>query len=330
MTVGQRRVVVVAFEGAQLLDVAGPLQAFATACEVRAETGRASPYALTVASRAGGLVTTSSGLALQTAPLAAAGEGIDTLFVAGGPGVHAACDDPVLRGWLIEQAPRVRRIGSVCTGAFLLAAAGLLEGRRAATHWRSCDLLRTRHPGVRVEPDPIFVRDGPVWTSAGVTAGIDLALALIEADEDRATAMAVARRLVVYLKRPGGQGQFSAPLELQTAARDDTFGALHAWVRENLAGDLRVERLAAQAGMSPRSFARAYAARVGRTPAKAVEQLRLEAARSLLEETGAPVKAIAARCGFGDEERLRRAFLRSLGVTPSAYRTRFAHEHGGP
>jgi transcriptional regulator GlxA family with amidase domain len=218
---------------------------------------------------------------------------------------------------------RARRTCSVCTGAFLLAAAGLLDGRRAATHWAACRELQKRYPAVRVEPDPIFVQDGAIWTSAGVTAGIDLTLALIEADLGHAVAMRVARRLVVFLKRPGGQSQFSAPLSAQVAA-DDALGALHGWMAENLDTDLRVERLAARAGMSPRTFARIYTATLGTTPAKTVERLRVEAARRALENDGAPVKLIAHRCGFGDEERMRRAFVRRLGISPSDYRARFA------
>lgn len=325
MSESPRHVVLVAFEGAQLLDVAGPLQAFATASELLGEVGLPPAYGLTVASRVGGPVATSSGLVLATVPLSAASRDVDTFLVAGGPGVHAATADPELLAWVKLQAAQVRRVCSVCTGAFVLADAGLLSGRRVATHWRSCDLLQARHADLRVEPDPIFVRDGSVWTSAGATAGIDLALALIEEDEGRALALAVARRLVVFLKRPGGQSQFSAPLQLQAAEDDGRFGVLHVWIGENLSADLRVERLAERAGMSPRSFARVYTERVGRTPAKVVEDLRIESARRDIEETDAPMKQIAARSGFGDEERMRRAFLRRLGVTPGDYRVRFSN-----
>jgi transcriptional regulator GlxA family with amidase domain len=220
-----------------------------------------------------------------------------------------------------ERASQARRIASVCTGAFLLAAAGVLDGRRAATHWMYCARFAQRFPTVHVEPDPIFVRDGPVWTSAGVTAGIDLALALVEEDLGRPVALAVARYLVVFMKRPGGQAQFSASLALQAA--EDRFGALHEWIKGHLADDLSLSVLAHQAGMSERSFSRHYAEAAGQTPARAIERLRVEAAQNLLLESRLPVKRIAQRCGFGSEETMRRSFLRLLGVTPQDYRSRF-------
>ena len=220
-----------------------------------------------------------------------------------------------------ERATQARRVASVCTGAFLLAAAGVLDGRRAATHWMYCAKLAQRFPAVRVEPDPIFVCDGPVWTSAGVTAGIDLALALVEEDLGRAVALAVARYLVVFLKRPGGQAQFSAALSLQAA--DDKFGALHEWITGHLGDDLSLSILADHAGMSERSFSRRYAEAAGQTPARAIERLRIDAARRLLSDSRLPVKRIAQRCGFGSEETMRRSFQRLLAVTPQDYRARF-------
>jgi transcriptional regulator GlxA family with amidase domain len=243
------------------------------------------------------------------------------LLVAGGQGVEAAAANPELVDWLRQRAGQARRVASVCTGAFLLAAAGLLDGRRAVTHWKDCARLAKRFPAVRVEPDPIFVRDGRVWTSAGVTAGIDLALALVEEDLGRAMALAVARYMVVFLKRPGGQAQFSAALALQAA--DDKFGALHDWISRHLGDDLSLPVLAGQAGMSERSFSRHYAEAAGQTPARAIERLRVEAARRLLTESRTPVKRIAQRCGFGSEETMRRSFLRLLAVTPQDYRSRF-------
>ncbi|MBW4089533.1 MAG: GlxA family transcriptional regulator [Proteobacteria bacterium] len=314
-----RTIEVLAFPSVQLLDVAGPLQVFATTNDL---AGEAPPYALRVVAAGGGLVGASAGLGLATAPLPAIDAALDTLLIAGGPGVHAAAADPALVGWVAARAGRARRVASVCTGAFLLGAAGLLDGRRAATHWTHCAELARRFPAARVEPDPIFVRDGPIWTSAGVTAGIDLALALVEQDLGRAVALAVARHLVVFLKRPGGQAQFSAALSLQ--AGEDRFGDLHAWIADHLAADLSLPVLAARAGMSERSFSRHYAARSGMTPTQAVEQLRVEAARRLLSESRLPVKRIAARCGFGSEETLRRSFLRRLASTPQDYRARFA------
>ncbi len=235
--------------------------------------------------------------------------------------MEAAATNPVLVDWVRQQAAQARRVASVCTGAFLLAAAGVLDGRRAVTHWKDCARLAQRYPAVRVEPDPIFVRDGPVWTSAGVTAGIDLALALVEEDLGRAVALAVARYLVVFLKRPGGQAQFSASLALQTA--DDRFGALHDWVSGHLADDLSLSVLADQAGVSERSFSRHYAEATGQTPARAIERLRVEAARHLLSESRQPIKRIAQHCGFGSEETMRRSFLRLVAVTPQDYRSRF-------
>jgi transcriptional regulator GlxA family with amidase domain len=210
----------------------------------------------------------------------------------------------------------------VCTGAFLLAATALLDGRRATTHWSFCAELARRFPAVRVEPDPIFVRDGSVWTSAGVTAGIDLALALVEQDLGRTVALAAARHLVMFLKRPGGQAQFSAALSLQTA--EDKFGALHNWINSHLADDISLPVLASQAGMSERSFSRHYAEATGVTPGRAVERLRVEAARRLLSESRLPVKRISQRCGFGSEETMRRSFLRLLSATPQDYRARFS------
>ncbi|HAR26758.1 MAG TPA: AraC family transcriptional regulator, partial [Bradyrhizobium sp.] len=208
------------------------------------------------------------------------------------------------------------------TGAFLLAASGALDGRRAVTHWGFWEELAARFPDVRVESDPIFVRDGTFWTSAGVTSGIDLALALVEDDLGRAAALAVARYLVVFLKRPGGQAQFSEILSLQTA--DDRFSALHDWISSHLADDLSLPTLANQAGMSERSFSRHYAEATGLTPARAIERLRVEGARHLLSETRLPIKRIAQRCGFGSEETMRRSFLRLLATTPQDYRARFA------
>jgi transcriptional regulator GlxA family with amidase domain len=235
--------------------------------------------------------------------------------------VEAAAANPALVDWLRQRAKRARRVASVCTGAFLLAAAGVLDGRRAVTHWKDCARLAQRFPALRVEPDPIFLCDGGVWTSAGVTAGIDLALALVEEDLGRAMALAVARHLVVFLKRPGGQAQFSVALALQAA--DDRFGALHDWIGSHLAEELPLSVLANQAGMSERSFSRHYAEATGQTPARAIERLRVEAARRLLSESRTPVKRIAQRCGFGSEETMRRSFLRLLAVAPRDYRSRF-------
>jgi transcriptional regulator GlxA family with amidase domain len=323
----QRLIVVLAFESAQLLDIAGPLQTFASANEI-AKDGRDGPYRLVVASRRGGVIRTSSGLPLVTVSIASLrGAPIDTLIIPGGPGVHVALKDSRLVAWVRGQAPTTRRVASVCTGAFLLAQTGLLAARRATTHWKSCSRLQQNHPEIEVDPNPIFIRDGSIWTSAGVTAGIDLSLALIEEDLGRALAMQVARHLVVFLKRPGGQSQFSTPLQAQAAAATgnapNSFAPLHGWIAAHVAGDLRVERLAEQAGMSPRTFARVYSAMMGVTPARMVEKIRIEAVRRALEDTDMPIKKIASVCGFGQEERLRRAFARQVGTTPAEYRRRF-------
>lgn len=319
---GTARVIeVLAYPAVQLLDVTGPLQVFATANEQIVEAGGTSPYALRVVAKDRARVTSSSGLEIATDPLPRGGSGLDTLVVAGGPGVDLATSDPALLDWLRQRVTKARRVASVCTGAFLLGASGALDGRRAVTHWSYCVELARRFPAVRVEADPIFVRDGTIWTSAGVTAGIDLALALVEEDLGRTVALAVARYLVVFLKRPGGQAQFSEALSLQSA--EDEFGALHQWINKHLAGDLSLSRLAREAGMSERSFSRHYAKATGLTPLRAVERLRVEAARRMLSETRLPVKRISRRCGFGSEETMRRSFLRVLATAPQDYRRRF-------
>lgn len=308
-----------AYPQVQMLDVTGPMQVFATANDLSGSD--VPPYALTVLSSGGGPVLASAGLGLLADPLSGQGTALDTLIVAGGRGVEAAAADTALVDWVRGRALEGRRFASVCTGAFLLATTGLLDGRRVATHWSHCVELARRFPTVRVEADPIFVRDGPAWTSAGVTAGIDLALALIEQDLGRALALAVARHLVVFLKRPGGQSQFSATLALQ--GEEDRFDALHGWIGAHLSEDLSLPVLAGEAGMSERSFSRHYAEATGHTPARAVERLRVEAARHLLSDSRQPVKRIAQRCGFGSEETMRRSFLRLLAATPQDYRVRF-------
>jgi len=312
---------VLAYPAVQLLDVTGPVQVFASANDLIADAGGAPPYELRVVAQGSKGVTASAGVTLAAGPLSKPDEPLDTLLVAGGEGVEAAIENSVLVDWVRERATQAHRVASVCTGAFMLAAAGLLDGRRAATHWKYCAKLAQRFPAVRVESDPIFVCDGSVWTSAGVTAGIDLALALVEEDLGRSMALAVARYLVVFLKRPGGQAQFSATLALQAA--DDKFGPLHDWINKHLASDLLLSVLADQAAMSERSFSRHYAEATGQTPARAIERLRVEAARHLLSETRLPVKRIAQRCGFGSEETMRRSFHRMIDTTPQDYRARF-------
>jgi transcriptional regulator GlxA family with amidase domain len=318
---GARIIETLVFPSVQLLDVTGPIQVFASANDFAAEAGTPRPYELRIVSQDTDIVTASAGVGLAAVPLPPIGSQVDTLLIAGGHGVKAASEDVSLVDWIRQRTKDARRVASVCTGAFLLAASGALDGKRAATHWSVCAEFAKRFPAVHVEADPIFVRDGAVWTSAGVTSGIDLALALVEEDLGRAAALAVARYLVVFLKRPGGQAQFSATLSLQTA--EDKFGALHQWINQHLAEDISLPALARQAGMSERSFSRHYAEQTGMTPGRAVEQLRMEAARRLLLETGLPVKRISQRCGFGSEETMRRSFVRLLDVTPQDYRARF-------
>jgi transcriptional regulator GlxA family with amidase domain len=315
-----RRIEILAFRDVQLLDVAGPLQVFATANDLSRFAGSPAPYDPIVVAE-GTMAMSSAGLGLATHVLPRPRSPLDTLIVAGGWGVHSACENQALVGWIKSRARTARRVASVCSGAFLLAKTGLLDGRRAVTHWSRCREFAERFPKVRLEPDPIFVQDGHVWTSAGITAGIDLSLAMVEADLGGELALRVARQLVVFLKRPGGQAQFSATLALQHG--NARFEVLHAWIAENLAGDLSVPELARASGMSERSFVRHYSVATGTTPARAVEQIRVEAARRSLE-TGLPVKRVATRCGFGSEETMRRSFLRLLGVSPQAYRQRFS------
>jgi transcriptional regulator GlxA family with amidase domain len=247
---------------------------------------------------------------------------IDTLVVVGGEGAERAATDPELVAWVERAARRSRRVASVCTGAFVLAAAGLLDGKRATTHWRSCGQLAREYPDVLVEPDPIFVRDGNVWTSAGVTAGMDLALALVDDDLGRDVALMTARQLVMFVQRPGGQSQFSAQLGAQLATRDP-LRDLQQWIADNPDEDHAVERLAGRVAMSPRHFARVFRDEIGCTPAAYVERVRVEVARRLLESTALPGPDVARAAGFGTTETLRRAFARRVGVGPSEYRDRF-------
>lgn len=314
-----RRIEILAFPDVQLLDVAGPLQVFASTNDLLVNAGKPAHYQ-PVAVGAQTPIVTSSALTIGTSALPHASEALDTLIVPGGWGVYRACEDQQLVSWIAQRSKTARRTASVCSGAFLLASTGLLDGRRAVTHWQRCGEFRKRFPKVRLDPDPIFIQDGAIWTSAGVTAGIDLALALVENDLGREVALAVARQLVVFLKRPGGQSQFSAALTLQDES--GRFDGLHAWMMENITQDLSVADLAEKAGMSLRSFSRHYREQTGVTPSKALEEMRLETARRLLEQAQ-PVSRAARRAGFGSEETLRRLFQRRFGVSPQAYRERF-------
>jgi transcriptional regulator GlxA family with amidase domain len=317
-----RGVLIVVFDGVQCLDVTGPLEVFAHA-----------GYRVRTASLGGAQVRTTSGLRLvpdkdlRTAGAAgtvgdAGASGIaDLLLVPGGVGARES--DPELVGWLRQHAGRARRLASVCTGTFLLAEAGLLDGRRVTTHWAWCATLAERFPKLDVDPDPIFIMDGNVVTSAGVTAGIDLALALVEEDKGRDEALRVARQLVVFLRRPGNQAQFSAQLAAQVASRAP-LRDVQQWIAENPAADLSVEALATKASLSPRQFARAFTAEVGMTPGRYVDRVRLEAARRRLEDTADGVEETARACGYGTAEAMRRAFTRALGTSPAEYKHRFS------
>jgi transcriptional regulator GlxA family with amidase domain len=304
--------------------VTGPLEVFAGAHSLIEADGRPERgYEIRVVSRDGAPLRTSSGLTLTPhAGLRHAPGEIDTLIVAGGRGCRQAAADGALVDWISQAAATARRTASVCTGAFLLARAGLLDGRRATTHWSAADALARLHPAVQVDAEPIFLRDGSIWTSAGVTAGMDLALALVEEDLDRAAALTIARQLVLFLRRPGNQSQFSATLAAQQPEREP-LREIQRYAVEHPARDLSVQAMAARAHMSPRHFARAFRGETGITPARYVELVRLEAARRRLEATAAPVGAIAAACGFGTPETMRRAFLRALAVGPAEYRRRF-------
>ncbi len=320
-----RPVVFAAFEGIQSLDLNGPLEVFAAADE---EHGPSPVYDLRVLSLDGADVRAGSGLRVGVdGALADAPPAIDTLVVPGGNGTAAAVGDAAFVAAVAELAGRSRRVVSVCSGAFVLAAAGLLDGRRATTHWSVAGLLAEMHPHVDVDPDPIFVRDGNVSTSAGVTTGMDLALALVEEDLGCEVALAVAQRLVLFLRRPGSQSQFSSHLTTQLADRD-RIRELQSWIADHTAADLSVGALAARAGYSERHLTRLFIDEIGETPARYVQRVRVDVARRRLEESSDPVEAIAATAGFGSAETLRRTFVREVGVPPSAYRARFTSAHG--
>jgi transcriptional regulator GlxA family with amidase domain len=310
-----RTVLVVLFDGVQSLDVTGPMEVFAGA-----EQHTPGTYRISTASPDGAPVRTSSGLTLVPDHTLAGAPAPHTLLVPGGQGTRNPA--PELVDWLREHGPRAQRLVSVCTGAILLAETGLLDGRRATTHWAYCDTLARHHPAIEVDPDPIFIRDGHIATSAGVTSGIDLALALVEEDIGREAALAIARHLVVFLRRPGNQAQFSAQLAAQTAQRRP-LREVQQWITEHPGDDLSVEHLAARAGLSPRHFARSFQAETGMTPGRYVDRVRLEHARRLLEDTADGVEEISRTCGYGTSEAMRRAFVKALATSPAEYRRRF-------
>jgi transcriptional regulator GlxA family with amidase domain len=322
----RRLVAFVAYDGVQPLDVVGPHEVFAGANAALDAAGRSDRrYDLRVVGTTTAPVTTESGLRLAPAGTLRSIDAspIDTLVLPGGDGSRHAAADPVLRAWIARSAERSRRTVCVCTGTFLAAAAGLTDGRRVTTHWARAERLARAHPDTIVDPDPIYVRDGDLWTSAGVTAGIDLALALVEDDCGADIAQTVARWLVVFLRRPGGQTQFAAPVWTRAAEREPVRAAQDL-IHADPGASLPVARLAAHAGLSPRHFTRVFTAEVGEAPARYVERIRVDAARRLLETERTGVAAVAAHCGFGTAETMRRAFVRQLGVAPDHYRRHFA------
>jgi transcriptional regulator GlxA family with amidase domain len=323
VNMASRTVLFIGYDGVGLLDLTGPFTVFWSASWFLAQRGEPG-YDRRVATVRGGPVATADGITIVAETLSDFdNHPIDTLVVPGALDLTGAMKDPALIDWIARNAPRARRVCSVCTGTFVLAQAGLLDGKRVVTHWQAAEALRTQFPKLKVEPDAMFVRDDPVWSSAGVSAGIDLALALVQDDCGREIAMSVARQLVVYMKRPGGQTQFSELLQAQ-AKGAEPFADLHDWLTSHLHDEsLSVESLARRACMSARNFARVYKTKTGRTPAKAIELFRLETARKLLEDTDERIETIARRTGFGDEDRMRNTFQRHLNVSPRDYRERF-------
>jgi transcriptional regulator GlxA family with amidase domain len=320
-----RSVIILGFAGIQALDLVGPSEVFSGATLYLASQGRGDDgYTVSVVSHSGELATTGTGLSLVAQPLPDPRRPIDTLILPGGGGIDEARQNPDVIGWIQIAAENARRVVSVCTGAFLAAQAGLLDGCPATTHWAFADRLAREFPAVAVDPEPIFMRSSDqVWTAAGVTAGIDLALSLVEDDYGTDAAQTVARWLVMYLRRPGGQTQFAAPVWMPRAKRAP-IRDVQEIIESEPGGAHSIPELARRAAMSPRHFTRVFTDEVGEAPGAYVERVRTEAARRQLEETDDTVTVIASRCGFGTAETLRRNFVRRLGVSPDQYRKTFA------
>jgi transcriptional regulator GlxA family with amidase domain len=319
-----KRIAILLFDGCDLLDFAGPAGVFHSAARHLIRTGQATELLYTVEplSIDGGAVRTEQNILVETSPANDLSAGrYDTLIITGGVIDHRSCDQR-LPAWVRRNAAKVPRVASVCCGAFILAGAGLLAGRRATTHWEDCPHLEQSFPDIDVRPDSIYVQDGKVWTSAGITSGIDMALAMVEQDYGHALALLVARNLVVFMKRPGGQSQFSAPLQSQSI--EGPLGSILGWIVENPCEDLRTEKLAERANMSLRNFFRAFEAATGTSPAGWVEMARTEVAKRLLEEGPEKVEQVAFKAGFSSYEQMRKAFARRVGVSPTEYRARFA------
>ncbi len=324
-TTETRKVSMITYNNAQILDVTGPLEVFAMANKYIADerTQDRSAYHIEIAAEEPGPVAMSSGVRI-VADRSWASEltDVDTLLVSGGVGAYEASRNKALQKVLREQETSARRIAAVCTGSFILAEAGLLDGRQAVTHWMACERFAYEYPAVRVEPDKIFVRDGHIYSSAGVTAGIDLALALVEEDYGRKVSLKAAKALVVFMKRQGGQSQFSSRLRAQ-AVTEGLLQGLPEWIAENPCSDLSVEKLAERAAMSERNFSRVFTRETGMPPARFVESVRIDRARYYLENDSLSLEKVAEKSGFGTAERMRRTFLRHIGVLPGAYRKRF-------
>ena len=322
-------IVMLTFPGAEIIDIAGPLDILCVApCFHSEGFDMERRQRSMIVSEFGGPITTDpSGITIHTEPLSRLNRSkIDTLIIPGGYSMEAAINSPELIKWIQKTSRRARRVVSICTGAFLLGEAGLLKGRRVTTHWRFVEALATRYPDVVVEPDSIFTSDDNLYTSAGITSGMDLALQLVAEDWGAERALLIARDWLLYAKRPGGQSQFSALLPNKGSERE-TISELQSWIIDNLNADLSVTALAERLSMSPRNFARVFQTETGTTPAKFVETVRIEAARRWLEQGSQSIESIADECGMGDSERLRRSFIRRLGVNPSDYRRRFENQN---
>ncbi len=316
----QRNIGILGFDDITALDIAGPADVFATACELAKGE---KPYRVIVIGVTGGTFTSDAGLVLSPERTLRTAPALDTLIIPGGSGLREPRTNALFCSWLKRRAPRIRRVVSVCTGIYGLAPTGLLDGRRVTTHWNFAADVARRFPRLRVEPDSIYIKDGPFYTAAGVTAGIDLSLALVQEDLGPQAALAVARMLVVYMKRPGGQEQFSEPLRFQTRS-SDRFSELAAWMAGHLADDLSVDALARRAGVCTRHFSRRFGRAFGSTPAAFVEGLRLNEARRLLSSEDASIEGVAEAAGFASADSFRRAFERRFGITPTGYRGRFS------
>jgi transcriptional regulator GlxA family with amidase domain len=321
-----RRIGFLVYPECEILDVCGPFDAFHWADHWLRRFGKTSEptYECILLGAAPGPVRTMGGIEIvATHSYRDIGDSLDTLVVAGGLGMEQACNDPSLVEWVRSMSPRVRRVASICTGAFILAAAGLLKNRRATTHWMFSELLAATYPSIQVDSSLIFARDGNIYTSGGITAGIDLALALVEEDLGREITLAVARTMVVFPHRPGGQSQFSAYLDVREVKNRPDIGELQAWMLGHPGGDLSVPALADRMAMSPRNFSRLFHSETGETPAQFAERARADAARCKLEQTVLPIETIATECGFGNAERMRRTFQRLFDSSPVDYRARF-------